>query len=105
MRSGSIKIVQIDIQDSHGEIEREIAVLVVPEKDTQKLVPDIDFSRVILAGPRAHLHLGIEGSLEVGIELSQFFGLQGVLRPIAILNRVFASQAPACKGPGTNFTV
>src|SRR5690606_24474249 len=61
----------------NGHREVVVTIFLVLEDDAQKLVTDINLSRILLARARLHLHLRVlEGPLEIGVEFSDFVGLQ-----------------------------
>jgi hypothetical protein len=43
-------VVEIDVKDRHREIVGQVTILIVAENDADKLVAEIDFSRIILGG-------------------------------------------------------
>ena len=49
-RQAASVIVEIDVENCHRKVERQVAVLVVPEQNAKKLVADIDFAESSLRG-------------------------------------------------------
>src|SRR5688572_26502842 len=81
---------EIDVENRHREIV--VPFVLVLEYETQKLVADVKLGRIILARARLHLEVGVlEDALEIGVELSDFFRLHGLLR---LFWRVQASGTP-----------
>src|SRR5918994_2917031 len=51
MVNGSSRLfVEISVEDRHGEVEGAVAILVVDEEHTDKLLTDIDLRRIVLLG-------------------------------------------------------
>ena len=71
------RLFEIVIENSHREIIRELAVLLVAEDYPDEFLANIDFRRIGLLGPPAHFNLG---KLELGAQkpgkLLNFFRLQ-----------------------------
>jgi hypothetical protein len=76
-RRQSLLLFEIEIENSHVEIIRKLAILIVTEDHADELIADIDFRRIVLLRALADFDIGeLEFGPEKPGELLYFIGLQ-----------------------------
>ena len=88
---------QVDIQNSHGEVEGQLAIFLIAEDHAQELIAQVNFSRLILLRAGLDDDRLIERALEIRFEFLDIFRLHARLRIFVFGMLLLARLGKMCK--------